>query len=489
MVDFNLLNIRDISLTIEKPVGKAIFLKLGEIVKAQIADILPSGLVNLKIKGELITAKTSLPITKGFSALLKVTSLNPQNGELKLQFIEYADKNAPIRQNNPLHAVSAKESVLTKLISELARSISNISKKPDFFQLLEKDISKLQRLNSEIFKSLPQEIKSLPKDTVLQLKSLLQTSLKITGQTIQSRLENLITNLPEGVKNHPIVANISSNLLISMDKLLETPMKNILHDTGVLLEAKLRAIAELIRQTEQAGTFNPTLTAKASEIDILKQEASTQNIMRLFKHLKDAPEQSLNDRQKPVSRQDLNTIKNDLKAGLLQLRQIILNKSEDAIESQSPKDFPTAQKETTLKVINTLIKDIETFQLLSKTTDSFYTFIPVSWKEIRDGNLAFKKGKNNSGNSSYSCRINLELERFGRLSTVILMVKGDFYVSFNADNAHLKSMIEGNSLNLQESFRTRGLNLKTVNVMDTGDASIDLLERFESLENLVNIKI
>jgi len=482
MDDFNLLNIRDISLTIEKPAGKAIFLKLGEIVKAQIADILPSGLVNLKIKGELITAKTSLPLTKGFSALLKVTSLNPQNGELKLQFIEYVDK----RQNVPLHALSAKESVLTKLISELARNISNISKKPEFFQLSDKDISKLQRLNSEIFKSLPQEIKSLPKDTMLQLKSLLQTSLKITGQTIQSRLENLVTNLPEGVKNHPIVANISSNLLISMDKLLETPMKNILYDTGVLLEAKLRAIAELIRQTEQ---LKPTLKAKASEIDIPKEETATQNIIRLFKRLKDAPEQSLNDRQKPISRQDLNTIKNDLKAELLQLRQIILNKSKDTIESQSLKDFPPAQKETTLKVINTLIKDIETFQLLSKTTDSFYTFIPVSWKEIRDGNLAFKKGKDNSGNSSYSCRINLDLERFGKFSAVILMVKGDFYVSFNAENSHFKSILERNALNLQESFRAKGLNLKTVNVMEASNASVDLLERFESLENLVNIKI
>jgi len=485
MDDFNLLNIRDISLTIEKPAGKAIFLKLGEIVKAQIADILPSGLVNLKIKGELITAKTSLPLTKGFSALLKVTSLNPQNGELKLQFIEYVDK----RQNVPLHALSAKESILTKLISELARNISNISKKPEFFQLSDKDISKLQRLNSEIFKSLPQEIKSLPKDTMLQLKSLLQTSLKITGQTIQSRLENLVTSLPEGVKNHPIVANISSNLLISMDKLLETPMKNILYDTGVLLEAKLRAIAELIRQTEQAGTFKPALKAKASEIDIPKEETSTQNIIRLFKRLKDAPEQSLNDRQKPISRQDLNTIKNDLKAELLQLRQIILNKSKDTIESQSLKDFPPAQKETTLKVINTLIKDIETFQLLSKTTDSFYTFLPVTWKEIKDGNLSFKKGKDSAGNSSYSCRINLDLERFGKFSAVILMVKGDFYVSFNAENSHFKSILERNALNLQESFRAKGLNLKTVNVMEASNASVDLLERFESLENLVNIKI
>src|SRR5208337_4526814 len=76
--------------------------------------------------------------------------------------------------------------------------------------------------------------------------------------------------------------------------------------------------------------------------------------------------------------------------------------------------------------IEGLLKDVETFQALSKTTDSFYTFLPVTWKELKDGDLAFKRGREGStGGATSSCRINLSLDGFGSLSILVLMNNRD----------------------------------------------------------------
>ncbi len=489
MMNFWLTNISAGSLTIEKPSGKAIQLKMGETVKAQITDMLPSGLVTLKIKGDFITAKTDIPLLKGFTALLKVTSLNTDNGELKLQFIEYINKDAAKQQIHS-SAFNLKESALPKLLAELSGSITNAHKNPSVFQESGTDISKLQKINAEILKALPQDINSLPKKIVLQLKSLLQASLQISGDSIQSRLQNLISTLPEPVKNHSAVTNIQANLLISIDKLLDIPMRNILQDSGILLEAKLRAIAELIRQTAQQGNLKSSSSWQASEILQPKKVESSQTIKHSPMQQDNTFEKLLkgsdNEIQKETIRIDINALKKDLKAGLLQLRQFIM---EETVKEMPLRDFTAAHKDASLKVINTLIRDIETFQLLSKTTDSFYTFIPLNWKEIKDGNIAFKKGRSAHEGSSYSCRINLDLERFGSLSAVILMSKGEFFVSFNAEHPNLKEILKDNSLELQESFKSRGLNLKTVNVMDASENSMEHLQKLESLESLVDIKI
>lgn len=492
MVDFNISNISDLSLTVEKPSGKTIPFKLGEVFRAQIADILSSGAVMLKIKGSLVTAKTSIPLLKGFSAFLKVTSLDLQRGELKLQFLEYVNKDVALKQNAATQTINPKEANLPKLISELTRAVLNAAKKPGNLLESGRDISILRKLNNDIIKSLPQEINTLPKDALLQLKTLLNASLKISGQSIQSRLEALITILPENLKNHSLVSNISSNLLISMDRVIESPLKNILHDTGVLLEAKLRAIAELIRQMEKHGILKSALMTKASDMEALRQQVSSQTGKQPFVG-QETPEELIrntgSDAQKNVNMLGADIIKNDLKAALLKLKQFIMNKSANETEDFALKDFSVTQKETALKAINALIRDIETFQLLSKTTDSFYTFIPLNWKEILDGNLCFKKGRGGQGGASYSCRINLDLDRFGKLSAVILMLKGGFFVSFSADNPHLHAILHENSHELRESFKSKGLNLKAVNVIDVEDASMQYLERLESHENLVNIKI
>jgi flagellar hook-length control protein FliK len=207
------------------------------------------------------------------------------------------------------------------------------------------------------------------------------------------------------------------------------------------------------------------------------------------------PGQSSRDVQTGMARPEQPAIKNDLKAALLELKQFIAERGEDgnhsakvtAAASQGIQD--AAPVRNIQATIEGLLKDIETFQALSKATDSFYTFLPLSWKELRDGEISFKRGQGSAdGRSSYSCRINLDLKEFGNLSVMVVMHNRDFFVSFKAEKPEFKSMLNANLNELKSAFIEKGLSLKAVNTLDKDDASFEHLEKLESSERIINIK-
>lgn len=439
MINFKITGLDNTFISIEKPAGKAISLKLGEIVKAEVMDMLPTGLVTLKVKGDFITAKTDILLEKGAIAFFKVTDLPVEGKDLKLQFMGYTPESAK-EQEMTLPSFNLKESPIPKLIQELTNSLSDIKNSAGFGKKADSLTFKLQNINSEILKALPSDINSLPKEVRMQLQNLLQASLKITGQSIQARLDNFTSQLPEGIKNHPLVQTLTKDLTVSIEKLLQTPMKGVLQDTGVALETKLKAIVEMFQQ-------------------------------------------------QPQMQHDMTAIKKDLKAGLLQLKQLIMEEGKETLKGFSTADLTPTQRESAVKVINGLIKDIETFQVLSKTTDSFYTFLPISWQELKDGEVSFKRGQSDTKGISYSCRINLDLEKYGKLSVIVMMYNKEFLVSFRAENPAFQAILNNNAKELQDSFIARGLNLKAVNVLDSNYVSLEQFERLESFENQVNIKV
>ncbi|MEW6738296.1 MAG: flagellar hook-length control protein FliK [Nitrospirota bacterium] len=470
MINFKITGLDNTFISIEKPTGKAISLKLGEIVKAEVMDMLPTGGVTLKVKGDFITAKTDIPLEKGAIAFFKVTDLPVEGKDLKLQFMGYTPESAK-EQEMTLPSFNLKESPIPKLIQELTNSLSDIKNSAVSGKEADSLTSKLQNINSEILKALPSDINSLPKEVRMQLQNLLQASLKITGQSIQTRLDNFISQLPESIKNHPLVQNLTKDLTVSIEKLLQTPMKGILQDTGVALEAKLKAIVEMFQQMEYSGS--------------LKAEAGRQEEVTILPQGKDA----VTHEQKQPLQHDMTAIKKDLKAGLLQLKQLVVEEGKETLKGFSTADLTPTQREIAVRVIDGLIKDIETFQVLSKTTDSFYTFLPISWQELKDGEVSFKRGRSDAKGISYSCRINLDLERFGKLSVMVMMYNKEFLVSFRAENPAFQAILNNNAKELQDSFIARGLNLKAVNVLDGNDTSLEQFERLESLEKQVSIKV
>jgi hypothetical protein len=493
MINFKIADIGSGFLTIEKPSGKSISLKLGEIVKAEVMDILPSGGVALKIKGDFITAKTEVPMEKGSAAFFKVNTLPAEGKELKLQFMGYeTDKSEVKSQKSELFFAGTEGKVISKLVQELSDSLADTKRFAASGEDLGRHTAKLQTLNSELLKALPSDINSMPKELRIQLQSLLQTSLKITGQSIQTRLDTFMNQLPAEIKRHPIVENIIKDLMVNDEKLLQSPLKNALQDTGVALEAKLRAVVELFQQMEQLDNSKSTMVRHESLTLPLNKDiplsGAKQPHVNADKSLEGMIKSDVSEPKQTFVQHDAESIKKDLKAGLLQLKQLIMDGGMDAVKKIQSHEFTAVQKEITVRAIDGLLKDIETFQLLSKTTDSFYTFLPISWQELRDGEIAFKRGHSDSKGTSYSCRINLDLEKFGKLKIIVLMYNREFFVSFKAENPEFQALLSSHTTELQESFTARGLNLKAVNMLDISDNSLEQLERLEPFEKIVSIK-
>jgi hypothetical protein len=142
-----------------------------------------------------------------------------------------------------------------------------------------------------------------------------------------------------------------------------------------------------------------------------------------------------------------------------------------------------------LPTVDGLLQDIETFQLLSKLTDSFYTFLPVIWEGLREADIAFKRSRTGPEGKSYYCVMNLDFDRLGKLTVVAMMQAGDFFVSFKTDHAAFRSILDDNVGDLQQMFRQQGLNLKVVNVSGAQKDHLLRFERLESFESIINIKI
>ena len=84
--------------------------------------------------------------------------------------------------------------------------------------------------------------------------------------------------------------------------------------------------------------------------------------------------------------------------------------------------------------VDSLIKNIEFFQLQSKLNDTIELFIPFFWKSLRDGELVFSESyKGPSDSKSYSCTINLDLESSGRVSAIVLLMHDSVHLSFIAE--------------------------------------------------------
>jgi hypothetical protein len=316
-----------------------------------------------------------------------------------------------------------------------------------------------------------------------------------------------LDRLPEAIKNSPLITVLKNELLVNMEKLLPAPLKAALLNTGVAFEAKLKSVMTTLQHQQAAGGLNdPALDSlQTAQGNAFEKELTTALVKELLKHAKESAGEprltpSSVEKEKVVAPKSTvasepSPLKNDLKAALLELKYA-LNDNEliDALSSKEGAKTKDVQQETQLlknaqATIEGLLKDIETFQALSKTTDSFYTFLPLNWKELRDGEIAFKRGKSAAGGPApFSCRINLDLEQHGTLSVLVLMQNREFFISFKAAQPQLQETLATHLDNLKAAFREKGLALKAVNMLDKNDTSLEHLEKLEPFERIVSIK-
>ena len=428
---------------------KLLKVKPGEVLQGQVVDVLPGGEVRLRIMGNLFHARSPLPLPPDTGVLLRVLGMKTGDGppEIQLQFLQTV---APQETASELPA--SKNVLLETLSRQLALNLPAGGKPGEGFAAT---VEKL-------LKALPDDPAALPRGIRSQLLSLLQTGLRSTGESIRNRLGTLLeTSAWQASPEFAELTDSLANLFQDIGRILEVSLKSALENTGVTLETKLMALA---RRLEAEGDL-PLRDPTAALPDGFSPQASHVGL--------------------------------DLKARLLQLRQLLQNQESpqpqtplapDALSEKGAAEGKSSSAQT-LATVDGLLQDIESFQLLSKLTDSFYTFLPIAWKGLKDGEIAFKRNAAGPGGTSHYCLIRLDFEQLGKLTIVAMLQGRDFFVSFKTDHDGMRTALNGHVQELELMFAEQGLNLKGVNIFSEGESRLEPFERLESFESIVSIKI
>lgn len=168
----------------------------------------------------------------------------------------------------------------------------------------------------------------------------------------------------------------------------------------------------------------------------------------------------------------------DFKSLLLKLKKLMENRQVGEMLKQA--GFKSADVSRT---VERFLENIEFYQLSSKLNDMLYTFLPVTWDDLNDGELMFKKHKDGR-TTSYACDINLDLESLGRISVSITVMDKQFFVTFCTNNEETERLIQSHKHILQDRFSSQGLQLKALNLSRKKEISFGHSQRTG-----VNVKI
>ncbi len=302
-------------------------------------------------------------------------------------------------------------------------------------------------------------------------------------------------------------------------KVLEMPVDGRLklQLLGTIEQGKPQVKLEnLISQLSQKGTidlkkFDDILKLFISNFDSIEnsQKASIQFIFLTLLGMK---EQNIQIRLNNL----INSVKKDSAVAKLfqslfigssnitaeQIKQSVLNSGvlfETKLKQNKKFKISEDLKGNLLKILHTfekegnkenaekvkeLIKEIEIYQLLSKTTNSIFTFLPLFWDDLKDSNIAFKKGKKEN---QFFCKMFLDFKEKGKLITLIMMFNKEFYISFKIEDRELEEKIKDKVEELKNSFQKMNLPIISVNFFGN-EMSFEKLQSFESLESLINFR-
>ncbi len=433
-------------LTLFKPLGKDVPLSVGETYTGEVIDGFPGGGYTLKIGKGYIPVRSSISLKKGAVIFLQFLGKGEKPGELVFRLLSGNER--PEGREMIFHGLgegSEKASVprrLWALLSRLAEASSGRSSWP---------------LRTDPVRGVIHEIiKNLSVDGGLVSTAQSQKWLRslygqlqglITG--VGSRLAQLTQLIPHDRIGIFEKGTILSVLYPSIEGLNGPRLKESLENSGVAFEARLKTAAALWN-----GEKGIPSSKIASDIKgwLLKLQKSVAEDL-----------ETLSERRFSGS-SDIGTAKGPSK----EIRTLIgINKEIDG-----------------------LLKEVEVFQLLSRLTDSFYTYLPVHWDRPIKGELVFKRLARSPG--SYSCGIFLELEGLGRVWARILMRAGGFFLRFKVENPSLKTLIETHLEDLKKAFERQGLFLNHIGFWEEEEVPTtfeSLMEIEAEGETLINIRI
>ncbi len=495
--------------------GKSSSIKTGTVLKAEVIDVLKDGnaLLRLVTPGAgkanmaqtIIKAHSEIPLTKGQFLYLEVSG---NRNNLKMKFIgDTMTSQKSLQQNLPARLPELLEKLSTSKFSTAdLRTLANVLKSvPANIKSMNPELNNLENLltnskqidaklltssarslltltgkagsalaikpgtivNAEVIKisgegtavlrlAVPGSSNSMFQEMTIKTGSLIpftkgqSMALEFIGgkDNVRMRLigdtaagtEVLQQNVP--VKFLDMLARLSESRLNSSEfKLFLNMMKSLPRNIKASVP-ELRNLETLLSNTKQlnGNMLKAFVESSGVAFETKMKVAVLSDPGSLF--------QSLFALQS----------EGDLKAALLKLKKLF--KNQNIINNLTKAGLDASKMSAN---VDKFISNIEFFQLTSKVNDMFYTFLPIMWDSLRDGELMFKKNRE-QGDNSYTCDLNLDMETLGKLSISVTISGKAFYVSFYTERPEIEEFIKAQKHNLEERFASQDLLLKAINV-------------------------
>jgi hypothetical protein len=233
-----------------------------------------------------------------------------------------------------------------------------------------------------------------------------------SGTGGMEKLVRLLAALPGPLKESLPETEIISRFLVQIENLSGKTLQDVVENGGIFFEAKLRVLAGGIE-------------AEGSSTDI---EAG-------------------------------RMIAGDLKASLLRLKDMFL--APAVIEHMRGR----LNTDELLGALNTVLRNIEFYQLQSKLTDTLQFFLPLLWRDLREGEIMLREyARGKVGERSFTCTVNLDLERAGKVRVNLVSQDGYMHVTCTAEKNDFTRLLQEGADVLREQFVSAGLRLGRVSV-------------------------
>ncbi|MBF0463476.1 MAG: flagellar hook-length control protein FliK [Nitrospirae bacterium] len=492
--------------------GKAMSLSLGDLLSADVLDIIESGMVSLRItppvgkamdsQAATLLVYTNVPLTEGDKINLEVVGTGK---EVKLRFLGVEQKSDNV-DNTSEDPVSAK-------VNETVKQLSDARVDTSDFKVLKDMLSNLPQSIKNTFPEIGRLLQTMPDMKDISMPAL-KANIENSGVLFETKIKDVALNESMGVKE--LVGEALQKAVEGVETLdLNDTLSNTL-DTFIskaesfltqnsqlpgLQTAGPQAAATQANATQlpaqQASTqansaqANPTQVAtqanatqqpaaqvSAAQVDVMEAVPEFKSILSDLKSLvgqADKQAHSLNEKElvvvikqrldeavslidKPATGKEKLDLSHDQKALLLKAKDIVEQDRIGVVLRHSG-----ASKDEITSTIDKFLKNIEHYQINSRANDTIYTFLPFSWPEMKDGQLLFKKNKYHA-KKSFSCDINLDLGSMGKLSVSTTVSEGSFFISFHAEKKETTELIANNRTELENRFHNAGLSLKVINI-------------------------
>lgn len=513
----SILNIRNL-LTLKGRSDEASLFKAGTVVKAQVVDVGEDGNALLSLllsgskhlQGTLIRAKSVIPLVKGQNIFLEIFDAKD---DLKMRFV--GDSEGPL-QSGPgdippkvrdmlIQLLTAGRSgpearQLLNLLKSVPRSIKNAV--PEFRQL-EKMMAVMKQLDPAIGKAFSENA-DIPIETRLTVALMNSGSdpdtifQKLQAMQTDGDMKTLLQRLGRILKDPGLVSSLRQSGLKASD--LESAVNALLRNISGKNEIKTQFAGDPDGMTAAAqknvparfldmlaGLSNARLSNSEFKLFLNFLRALPAGIKEALPELKNM--QAMWDTRQLDGKLIKAFVENSGVMFETKLTIAVLKDPGQILQSllalQTEEDFKSLllklkkllddrNVSTELKLagfksteisrtVERFLDNIEFYQLTSKLNDMLYTFLPVAWEGLNDGEIMFKKNRDSRKNS-YTCDLNLDLESLGRLSVSITLSDRQFFVTFFTESGETEHLFRLHKHLLQERFSSQGLQLKALNL-------------------------